>query len=124
MTRSGLAALVLLLLVSGRHSALAHEAERTRVTLTLAADGHFDLTVANDPMWLLLRLETFAGGVVPANLTPAQRDARLAQLTSVFADRIVLFVDTHEVRATSVEYVPPPDSSSTALAAFHLTGTM
>jgi len=102
----------------------AHEAERTKVTLTLAADGRFDLEVANDPMWLLLRLETFAGGSVPANLTPAQRDARLTQLTTVFADRIVLFVDAHEVRATTVDYRPPPDTSSTALAAFRLTGTM
>ena len=50
-------------------SARAHEAERTRVTLTLAADGSFVLDVANDPMWLLLRLETFAGGSVPADLT-------------------------------------------------------
>src|SRR6478752_1074510 len=57
----------------------AHEPERTRVTLTLSPDGHFDLTVANDPLWLLLRLETFAGGSVPANLTPPQRDTRLAQ---------------------------------------------
>ena len=108
-------------------SVAAHEAERTRVTLTLAADGRFDLEVANDPMWLLLRLETFAGGRVPANLTPAQRDARLAQMTSVFADRIVLFVDAHEVRATTIEYREPgagnrePDN---ALASFHLTGVM
>ena len=98
------AALSVALLVS---VAAAHEAERTKVTLTLAADGHFDLDVANDPMWLLLRLETFAGGSVPANLTPAQRDARLAQLTDVFADRIVMFVDAHEMRATSVEYREP-----------------
>lgn len=113
---------------------LAHEAERTKVTLSLAADGRFDLDVANDPMWLLLRLETFAGGRVPANLTPEQRDARLAQLTELFADRIVLFVDSHEVRATSVEYRKPSALSapsaalvsepSAALASFHLTGTM
>ena len=45
---------------------VAHEAERTRVTLTLAPDGQFVLDVANDPNWLLLRLETFAGGNVPA----------------------------------------------------------
>ena len=94
--------------------------------MTLAADGRFDLDVANDPMWLLLRLETFAGGNVPANLTPEQRDQRLAQLTSVFADRIVLFVDAHEVRADTCAYVPPkdPSASSTALASFHLTGSM
>ena len=113
-------------------SVASHEAERTRVTLTLAADGRFDLDVANDPMWLLLRLETFAGGTVPANLTPAQRDARLAQLTGVFGDRIVLFVDAHEVRATGITYVPPQDSDQgsgigdqgRALARFHLTGSM
>lgn len=82
-------------------------------------------------MWLLLRLETFAGGSVPANLTPAQRDARLAQLTDVFRDRIVLFVDAHEVRATRVEYVAPAGDQGSgtgdqgnALARFHLTGTM
>ena len=100
----------------------AHESERTRVTLTLSSDGSFVLDVANDPMWLLLRLETFAGGSAPPNLSAADRDARLAQLTSVFADRIVLFVDSHEVRAPRVEYVPP--ASADALGSFHLTGTM
>jgi len=113
-------------------SAFAHESERTRVTLHLSADGSFVLDVANDPMWLLLRLETFAGGSVPANISPAGRDARLAQLTSVFADRIVLFVDAHEVRADGVEYLPPPrrDQGSgigdpgSALATFRLRGTM
>jgi hypothetical protein len=112
-------------------TAIAHEAERTKVTLALAADGSFTLDVANDPMWLLLRLETFAGGSVPANMTAAERDARLAQLTSVFADRVVLFVDAHEVRASTVIYVPPVGDQGSgirdqgnALATFHLTGTM
>ncbi len=89
------------------------------------------LEVANDPMWLLLRLETFAGGTVPPNMTAAQRDTRLAQLTSVFADRLVLFVDTHEVRGSTVEYVPPTRDQGSgigdrgeALARFRLTGTM
>jgi hypothetical protein len=118
-------ALVAALLVLGP-TPIAHEAERTKVTLTLAADGRFVLDVANDPMWLLLRLETFAGGAVPANITPGQRDARLAQLTSVFADRIVLFVDAHEVRADSVEYIPPSERSApaAALGAFRLIGVM
>ena len=102
---------------------LAHEAERTRVVLTLAADGRFVLEVANDPLWMLMRLETFAGGTVPANPTPGQRDARLAQLGSVFADRIVLFVDGREVRAESVAYVPPP-APPDSLATFTLTGRM
>ena len=113
-------------------SVVAHEAERTRVTLTLAADGSFVLDVANDPMWLLLRLETFAGGTAPANMSAADRDRRLAQLTPVFADRVVLFVDAHEVRATSVEYVSPskrePGTGNREptgeLASFRLRGSM
>jgi hypothetical protein len=116
--------LIALLLVA--MPASAHEAERTRVTLNLSADGAFVLDVANDPMWLLLRLETFAGGTVPANVTAEQRDARLAQLTSVFADRVVLFVDSQEVRASSVEYRKPsvPSEPSAALALYRLRGTM
>jgi len=124
----------------------AHEAERTRVVLTVSGDGRFVLEVANDPLWMLMRLETFAGGTVPPNPTAEQRDTRLAQLGSVFADRIVLFVDGREVRADSVVYFPPSASSvsstfalrasadrsaapgdsasSAALASFRLEGRM
>ncbi|HWI20051.1 MAG TPA: HupE/UreJ family protein [Vicinamibacterales bacterium] len=123
MSRILLTAALLLLLPS---TLRGHEAERTKVTLQLSPDGTFVLEVANDPMWLLLRLETFAGGSVPPNITPEQRDARLAQLTDVFADRIVLFVDQHEVRATSVTYVPPGAGNREAgtLASFRLSGSM
>ena len=122
LARSGLVIAALMTPVN----AVSHEAERTKVTLILSADGRFTLEVANDPMWLLLRLETFAGGQVPANLSPEQRDARLAQLTDVFADRIVLFVDAKEVRADRIEYRPPGAGSREpeALASFHLTGSM
>jgi hydrogenase/urease accessory protein HupE len=112
------------LILGARSPLVAHEAERTRVVLTLAADGHFVLEVSNDPRWLLLRLETFAGGSMPPNLTAAERDRRLAQLTDVFADRIVLFVDSHEIRATEVEYHPPPAQPDNALARYRLTGAM
>ncbi|HYE86186.1 MAG TPA: HupE/UreJ family protein, partial [Vicinamibacterales bacterium] len=124
-SRSARAMLVVAALLSGPLAGLAHEPERTRVGLTLAADGRFVVTVSNDPLWLLLRLETFAGGSVPPNVTPEQRDARLAQLTAVFADRIVLFVDAHEVRASTIEYLPPPrESPEQTVATFRLTGTM
>lgn len=125
MTCSGrlLLAIVVLLAMS-RGAIVAHEAERTRITLQLQSNGAFVLEVANDPTWLLLRLETFAGGSVAPNLSPADRDARLAQLTEVFADRIVLFVDAHEVRASSVTYTPPPREPDNALATYRLTGTM
>jgi hypothetical protein len=64
----------------------AHDLERTQVLLTFARDGSFVLDVANDPSWLKLRLEPFSGS---------------------FADRIVLWVDGHEVRPATVEYLPP-----------------
>jgi hypothetical protein len=128
LARSGFVLAALLI----PESAVSHEAERTRVSIAFAADGRFVLDVANDPMWLLLRLETFAGGLVPANVTPDQRDARLAQLGRVFADRVVLFVDSHEVRAESIEYVPPLGRAPGAglrdpenpLASFRLRGRM
>jgi hypothetical protein len=116
-------ALALFALLAATQTPLAHEAERTRVVLAFTDDGRFALEVANDPLWMLLRLETFAGGTVPANPTPAQRDARLAQLGAVFADRLVLFVDGHEVRAESVSYVPPA-AAPESLATFTLTGQM
>ena len=86
--------------------ARAHDVERTRVTLTFAEDGRFVLDVAHDPNWLLLRLESFAGGVVPAGVTAAARDARLAALGPVMVDRVVLWVDGREIRPESAEYLP------------------
>jgi hypothetical protein len=67
--------------------AVAHDLERTQVLITFERDGSFVLDVANDPSWLKLRLERFSGS---------------------FADRVVLWVDGHEVRPTSVELIPGP----------------
>ena len=66
-------------------STSAHDPERTRVTITFARNGTFIVDVANDPSWLKLRLERFDGN---------------------FADRVVLWVDGHEIRPDTVEYVP------------------
>jgi hypothetical protein len=55
--------------------------------LTFARDGSFVLDVANDPSWLKLRLEP----------NVFRRDN--------FIDRIVLFVDGHEIRPASIEYI-------------------
>jgi hypothetical protein len=110
--------------------ARAHDLERTRVTLTFSRDGGFVLDVANDPAWLLLRLEPFANEVRrrPARPTDEGRDARLSQLGSVFMDRVVLFVDGHEIRPTSAEYLPPVNATAAdgtpALATFRLAGRM
>ena len=54
--------------------------------LTFERDGSFTLDVSNDPSWLKLRLERYNGN---------------------FIDRVVLFVDGHEIRPTSIELLPP-----------------
>ncbi len=84
--RSGFFVLCALgVLAAGARHAGAHDLERTSVALTFARDGSFVLDVSNDPSWLKLRMEPFHGN---------------------FVDRIVLFVDGHEVRPTSVEFIP------------------
>ena len=114
----------------------AHDLERTTVHLTLAADGTFTLRLAHDPAWLLLRMESFAGGIPGEAGTPDARDRRLAALAPDALDRVVLFVETtdaagaavsHEVRPTSSHYASPPADVPTgqfALAAYMLTGRM
>jgi hypothetical protein len=106
----------------------AHDLERTRVSVTFGDDGTFVLEVANDPAWLLLRLESFAGGQVPAGQTAEARDARLRELAPVFRDRVVLFVDGREIRPTSAEYFPPravnAGDALPPLATFRLEGRM
>ncbi len=64
---------------------MAHDLERTQVAITFARDGSFVADVANDPAWLTLRMESIPGP---------------------FADRVVLWVDGHEVRPSSVELLP------------------
>ena len=114
----------------------AHDLERTTVHLTLAPDGAFTLRLAHDPAWLLLRMESFAGGAPPEAASPAARDARLALLAPAALDRVVLFVETadasgravrHEVRPTVSEYSPPPavvPGGQFALAAYTLRGQL
>jgi hypothetical protein len=119
---------MLLLCLAASPDLAAHDLERTQVTLAFEPDGQFALDIANDPNWLLLRLESFAGGRVPQGMSPAARDARLRELSPVFIDRVVLFVDGHEIRPTAAEYLPPAVGATTAglppLATFRLRGRM
>ena len=62
----------------------AHDLEKTQVALAFQTDGSFVLDVANDPLWLKLRLASVPGP---------------------FPDRIVLWVDGREVRPESVELI-------------------
>ena len=73
-----------LLVISAIARIAAHDLERTQVVLTFARDGSFVLDVSNDPRWLKIRLEPFHDN---------------------FIDRIVLFVDGHEIRPASIEYI-------------------
>ena len=128
------AALTLIAILAASTSPRAHDLERTRVALSFARDGSFVLEVANDPEWLLLRLEPFVADFpelqataprIAGRLPPAERDARLAALAPVFADRIVIFVDGREVRASSAEYVAPlpgPPTDPPSLAIYRLRG--
>lgn len=105
-----------------------HDLERTQVVITFEHDGSFVLDISNDPNWLLLRLESFAGGSPPTGLTSEARDARLRELASTVIDRVVLFVDGREIRPSAAEYVPAKPQQSrdalTPLATFRLRGQM
>jgi hypothetical protein len=95
----------------------AHDLEGTRVVLSFSSDGSFVLDIAHEPNWLLMRLESFAGGQVPPGITPAARDARLRELGNVLIDRVVLWVDGREIRPESAEYLASD-------ATFRLRGRM
>jgi hypothetical protein len=97
---------LIVLAVSATVPVRAHDLERTRVLLTFARDGSFVLDVSNDPAWLKLRLESIRGP---------------------FSDRVVLFVDGHEVRPASVELLPAPVegvASDVPLATYRMRGRM
>jgi hypothetical protein len=92
-----LRSLVAVLTFAAAAPTAAHDLERTRVSLAFARDGSFVLEVSNDPRWLALRLEPFARRAARAPAPEALGD--------VFIDRVVLFVDGHEVRPVSADYV-------------------
>jgi hydrogenase/urease accessory protein HupE len=97
------------------------------VHLDVAADGTFALRLAHDPSWLLLRMESFAGGSSVSPADAAGRDARLRALAPDAIDRVVLWVDGAEVRPTSSDYAPPPASvpdGQFALASYTLRGRL
>lgn len=116
------------LLVPGLTSRLiAHDLERTTVHLDVAADGTFALRLAHDPSWLLLRMESFAGGSTVSPTNGEARDARLAALARDAIDRVVLWVDGVEVRPTTSIYTPPPTATPPgefALASYTLRGRL
>lgn len=129
LTTLRIGCLSLAALIAASISLNAHELERTQVSITLAPDGSFVLDISNDPTWLLMRLEPFAGGRSgPAPSDSQARDARLAQLGDTFADRLVLFLDGEEIRAQSIEYIAPRAQTAAdsvpPLATYRLRGVL
>jgi hydrogenase/urease accessory protein HupE len=116
------------MLILGATQASGHDLERTQVVITFDERGGFVLEISNDPAWLLLRLESFAGGQVPIGMTAEARDARLRELSEAFIDRVVLFVDGHEIRPATAEYLPSRPAVGAdvlpPLATFRLRGRM
>ena len=86
-----------MLLVLGA-SVLAHDLEKTQVSIVFSPDGSFVADVANDPSWLKLRLESIPGP---------------------FADRVVFWVDGREIRPESVELIAPARPELTGGPAVH-----
>src|SRR5262245_18602968 len=84
--------------VCAASTAFAHDVERTQVLLSFARDGSFTLDVSSDPNWLKERLQRYDGS---------------------FIDRVVLFVDGHEIRPTSIEFVP---ARADGLATYRMHG--
>lgn len=122
------ASVVLLLALVLLTTLSAHDLERTTVHLRVDSDGAFTLRLAHDPSWLLLRMESFAGGIQSTSpRDTAARDLRLRELAPQIIDRVVLFVDGHEVRPVSADYAPPPanvPAGEFALASYTLHGQM
>src|SRR4030095_12098375 len=101
-------ALALVAVLIASQPVAAHEAEHTAVRFTFSRDGSFLLEVSNDPKWLPLRLESFADDTPHGVIQP---EVRLRNLAQVFVDRIVIFVDGHEIRPSAIEYLPPEPTS-------------
>ena len=77
---------------------VAHDFERTQVAIAFARDGSFSVDVTNDTVWLQHRLIPFGGN---------------------FIDRVVLWVDGHELRADSAAF-----SAGPLVSTYRLRGRM
>jgi len=106
---------------------IAHDLERTRVVVTFASDGTFQVDVVNNPDWLLERLEPFSGQPLSGRLDPGPRDRRLAELEETFARWVWVYFGDERLELAA-EYIPPPrgpiDPNRPPLARMRLRGTV
>jgi hypothetical protein len=82
----------------------AHDFERTAVAIAFARDGSFVVDVTNDAAWLEHRLIPFEDGA-PERVALLKGEGAATVALRVIGDRVVLFVDGHEIRLESAERI-------------------
>lgn len=97
---------VTLVVVHSSGSIAAHGLERTAVFAVFHEDGTYEIDVLNDPDWLLDRVGPLSDLPPLERFEVSARTARLAMLTSTFAERIGLYFNDTRVDVTA-KYIPP-----------------
>ena len=102
----------------------AHEIGTTRVAVSFAPAGRYDIEIVTDAAALAEKLETVAGPPHPMGTTPAaQSDSQLAALDAVFRKRLRLEFDGSPAHpAISYAIVRSADALSPPVATIHLNG--
>ena len=117
-----LALLVCVIASSG--SADAHEIGTTRVAVSFAQPGRYDIEIVTDAVALVEKLETVAGRPRSIGATPAApSDAQFAALDAVFRERMRLEFDGAPASPV-IRYAVarPADALSPPVATIHLGG--
>ena len=111
--------------IAARGSADAHEIGTTRVAVSFAQPGRYDVEIVTDAAALAEKLETVAGrprvSMVTTPATPS--DTQLAALDAVFRTRLRLELDgTPAHPAITYAIAAPADALSPPVATIHLSG--
>ena len=98
-----------ILCTAGSHLVAAHELELTEVHVTFNNNGTYRIEVMNDPDWLLMRVEPFSGLELSGRLDPEQRDRRLVEMETTFAEWVHLFFDGTRADIAATYLAPTAD---------------
>jgi hypothetical protein len=118
---------VLVCVIAWLGSLEAHEIGTTRVAVSFAQPGRYDIEIVTDAAALAEKLETVAGSAgASAVSTPAvPSDATLTALDAVFRQRVrIEFDGTAAHPAISYAIARPADALSPPVATIHLSGEM
>ena len=98
-----------ILCTAGSRLVAAHELELTEVHVTFNNNGTYRIEVMNDPDWLLMRVEPFSGLELSGRLDPEQRDRRLVEMETTFAEWVHLFFDGTRADVAAPYLAPTTD---------------